>query len=56
MDDLETIDYNNDVNFDDLETVDFNNDRRPNELDNKIENIDLKNTSKILQYKRQLKK
>ena len=42
---LET-DYNNDVSLDDVTTVDHNMDTQPNELDNDIEKIDLKNTSK----------
>ena len=45
-DDLETVDYNNDVSLDDVATVDYNMDTQPNELDNDIEKIDLKNTSK----------
>ena len=45
-DGLETVDYNNDVSLDDVATVDHNMDTQPNELDNDIEKIDLKNTSK----------
>ena len=45
-DDLETVDYNNDVSLDDVATVDYNMDTQPNELDNDIEKIDLKSTSK----------
>ena len=44
-DDLETIDYNNDVNLNDLETVDYNNDTQLNELANEIEQANLKTAS-----------
>ena len=40
------VDYNNDVSLDDVATVDHNMDTQPNQLDNGIEKIDLKNTSK----------
>ena len=45
-DDLETVDYNNDVSLNDVATVDYNKDTQPNELDNDTEKIDLQNTSK----------
>ena len=45
IDDLETVDYNNGVSLDDVQTVDYNNDTQPDELDNEIEKINLKNTS-----------
>ena len=40
------VDCNNDVSLDDVATVDHNMDTQPNQLDNDIEKIDLKNTSK----------
>ena len=43
--DLEMIDYNNDVNLDDVATVDCNNDKNPNNLNNDIQKIDIKKTS-----------
>ena len=43
--DLEMIDYNNDVNLDDVATVDCNNDKNPNNLNNEIQKIDIKKTS-----------
>ena len=49
------VDYNNDVSLDDVATVDHNMDTQPNQLDNDIEKIDLKNTSKIPYHKKQLK-
>ena len=42
---METVDYNNGVSLDDVQTVDYNNDTQPDELDNEIEKINLKNTS-----------
>ena len=43
-DDLQIIDYNNDVTLDDLETIDFNNDTQMTDLTD-IDKIDLKKTS-----------
>ena len=43
--DLEMIDYNNDVNLDDVATVDCNNDKNPNNLNNDIQKIDIKKIS-----------
>ena len=43
-DDLQTIDYNNDVTLDDLETVDFNDDTQMTDLTD-IDKIDLKKSS-----------
>ena len=61
-DDLQTIDYNNDVTLDDLETIDFNNDTQMTELSN-IDKIELKKTSatqqavkKIIRKYRKLKR
>ena len=43
-DDLQTIDYNNDLTLDDLETIDFNNDTQITDLTD-IDKMDLKHTS-----------
>ena len=43
--DLEMIDCKNDVNLDDVATVDYNNDINPNNLNNDIQKIDIKKTS-----------
>ena len=43
LDDLATVDYNNDVNLGDVTTVDYNMDTQPSELDNEIDKRDLKN-------------
>ena len=55
-DDSEMVDYNNDVSLADVATVDFNMGTQPNELDNDIEKIDLKNTSKNILIKKTAKK
>ena len=44
-DDLETVDYNNDVSLDDVQTVDYNNDTQLDELDSEPEQIVPKNIS-----------
>ena len=44
-DDLETVDYNNDINLDDVQTVDYNNDTQLDELDSEPEQIVPKNIS-----------
>ena len=49
IDDLATVDYNNDVNLDDVAIEDYNMDTQPSELDNEIYKIDLKNNSKNAQ-------
>ena len=43
-DNLQTIDYNNDVSLDDIETIDFNDDTQMADL-NDFDKIDLKETS-----------
>ena len=55
-DDSEMVDYNNDVSLADVATVDYNMGTQPNELDNDIEKIDLKNTSKNILIKKTAKK
>ena len=47
-DDLQIIDYNNDLTLDDLETVDFNNHTKMTDLTD-IDKIDLKKTSAMQQ-------
>ena len=54
-DDLQTIDYNNDVTLDDLETIDFNNDTQMTDLTD-IDKIDLKKTSATQQAAKKIKK
>ena len=44
-DDLETVDYNNDINLDDVQTRDYNNDTQLDELDSEPEQIVQKNIS-----------
>ena len=51
-DDLETIDYNNDVSLDNVQTADYNNDTQLDELDSESEKI----VPKIFQHKKQPKK
>ena len=55
-DDLEMVHYDNDVSLDDVESADFNSELQPNELDNEIEKIDLKNTSTQKTAKKIVKK
>ena len=55
-DDSEMVDYNSDVSLADVATVDYNMGTQPNELDNDIEKIDLKNTSKNILIKKTAKK
>ena len=50
-DDLETVDYNNDINLDDVQTADYNNDTQLDELDSEPEQI----VPKIFQHKKQPK-
>ena len=38
-DDLETVDYNNDISLDDVQTVDYNNNTQLDELDSEPEQI-----------------
>ena len=45
MVDLETVDYNTDINLDDVPTEDYNNDTQLDELDSKPEQIVPKNIS-----------
>ena len=51
-DDLETVDYNNDISLDDVQTVDYNNNTQLDELDSELEQI----VRKIFQPKKQPKK
>ena len=50
------VDYNSDISLADVATVDYNMGTQPNELDNDIEKIDLKNTSKNILIKKTAKK
>ena len=51
-DNLETVDYNNDISLDDVQTVDYNNNTQLDELDSEHEQI----VRKIFQPKKQPKK
>ena len=54
-DDLQAIDYNNDVSLDDIETVDFNDDTQMADL-NDIDKVDLKKNSATQQTAKKILK